>query len=93
MMIKEVQLSKKAKKDLLKVPFYIKDKLFRWMDLVNNEGLEEARKIKGYHDEPLKGMREGERSIRLSRAYRAIYVIIEKEKKFCEVREVNKHAY
>ena len=30
---------------------------------------------KGFHDEPLRGQRHGQRSIRLNRAYRAIYVI------------------
>ena len=33
--------------------------------------------VPGYHDEPLKGHRAGQRSIRLSRAYRAIYEIKE----------------
>jgi proteic killer suppression protein len=35
----------------------------------------EVRKIKGFHDEPLKGNRKRQRSIRLSKAYRAIYVV------------------
>ena len=38
-------------------------------------GLEEIRKIPGYHDEPLRGDRKGQRSIRLSRLWRAIYRI------------------
>lgn len=92
-MIKEVQISKSAKKFLLKVPKYIKDKFFRWMELVKDQGLEEARKIKGYHDEPLKGDRTGERSIRLSRSYRVIYIIIEEEIKYCEIKEIHKHDY
>ena len=37
-------------------------------------GIREIRKRKGYHDEPLKGKRKGQRSIRLSRAWRAIYI-------------------
>ncbi len=42
-------------------------------------GLSEVRKVPGYHDEPLKGQRKGQRSIRLSRSYRAIYVIEEEK--------------
>ena len=36
------------------------------------DGLEEVRKVPGYHDEPLKGDQAGERSIRLSRSYRCL---------------------
>ncbi len=42
---------------------------------VGHRGLSEVRKIPGYHDEPLKGKRKGQRSIRLNIAYRAIYAI------------------
>ena len=57
-------------------------------------GLRECRKYKGFHDEPLKGERKGQRSVRLSKAYRAIYVELENnEYKIIEVIEVNKHEY
>lgn len=56
-------------------------------------GTREARKIKGYHDEPLKGGRKGQRSIRLNKAYRAIYVEKNGEIDFIEIQEVNKHEY
>ena len=49
---------------------------------------------KGFHDEPLKGKRQGQRSVRLNRAYRAIYVEHETgEVELIEVLEVNKHEY
>jgi proteic killer suppression protein len=54
-----------------------------------------VRKVPGYHDEPLTGDRTGQRSIRLSRAYRAFYVI-ERDAvrvEFVHVTEVNKHEY
>ena len=64
------------------------------MDQVTDVGLREVRKIPGYHDEPLKGQRFGQRSIRLSKAYRAIYKIDRSgEIHFIEVIEVNKHEY
>ena len=89
-----VDLSKKAKDNLVKVPGHIKDKLLLWVDDVEREGLEKVRKIPGFHDEPLKGDRVGQRSIRLSKAYRAIYVEeANKEITIILVVEVNKHAY
>ena len=57
-------------------------------------GLEEVRKRPGYHDEPLLGDRRGQRSIRLNRSWRAIYVILSDGRiEFVEVQEVNKHEY
>ena len=57
-------------------------------------GLREIRKLPGYHDEPLKGDRLGQRSIRLNKAYRAIY-IQEKDGaiNLIIIEEVNKHEY
>jgi proteic killer suppression protein len=69
-----VFFSKGAKRDIQKIPAHILIKLRNWVDLVVHDGLLRARKIPGYHDEPLKGNRSGQRSIRLNQAYRAIYV-------------------
>ena len=89
-----VLLSKKAERDLKKVPYYIADKFQFWVDVVENEGLQESRKIKSFHDEPLRGKRQGQRSIRLSRAYRAIYRVDNQgTPEIVEVLEVNKHDY
>jgi proteic killer suppression protein len=57
--------------------------------------LDETKKIKGYHDEPLSGNRKGQNSIRLNQAYRAFYIISKdtKEIKIIEIIEVNKHEY
>jgi len=90
----DVKLTRRAKKDLKKVPLYIALKLQAWIDDIGHRGLREVRKIAGYHDEPLTGQRRGQRSIRLSQAYRAIYVVDEAHKiKFIEIVEVNKHDY
>ena len=78
----------------MKVPVYIAVKLKAWVDDVEKRGIEEVRKTKGYHDEPLRGKRKGERSIRLSVAFRAIYIIREdRDIEFISVEEVNKHDY
>lgn len=89
-----VILSKQAKRDLLKVPSYIAQKLLGWVEDVEYEGLSDVRKTPSYHDEPLKGDRIGQRSIRLSKAYRAIYIIDKDGKvEIATVLEVNKHDY
>lgn len=92
-MIRTVLLSVGAAKDLRKVPHFIRDKLLGWVGAVELSGLDEVRKIPGYHDEPLKGSRQGQRSIRLNRAYRAIYVVVQGDVQFVSVEEVNKHKY
>ena len=89
----DVRLSEKATKDLKKVPQYIAIKLYAWVEDVGERGLNEVKKIKGYHDEPLLGKRKGQRSIRLNKAYRAIYVIRAGVISFIEIQEVNKHDY
>ena len=93
-MVREVRISKTAEKQLRKVPRYVAEKLQLWALLVVAEGLAEARKVPGYHDEPLRGKRAGQRSIRLSRSYRAIYVELKDGTvEFAYVEEVSKHDY
>jgi len=92
-MINRVELTKQARKDLKKVPVHFLDKFETWVENVEEEGLVETRKITGYHDELLSGKRKGQRSIRLSRHYRAIYQVVKDSVEFCEVQEVNKHDY
>jgi proteic killer suppression protein len=92
-MITRVRLSRRAQKDLMSVPRHVAIKLGAWAEDVAARGLEEVRKVPGYHDEPLKGQRAGQRSIRLSRAYRAIYEIRRDEIEFVSVEEVSKHEY
>lgn len=94
MNIYKVILNKSAKKDLQKIPKHIMIKLFEWIEAVSHDGLLEVRKIPGFHDEPLKGNRSGQRSIRLSKSYRAIYEIGKnKQMEIVEIVEVNKHDY
>ncbi len=83
-----------ARKQLRRCPDHIVDKLETWSDAVEQRSLEEVRKIPGYHDEPLKGDRTGQRSIRLSKGYRAIYVVLkDRTVEFVQVEEVSKHEY
>ena len=90
----EVRLTKQALKDLDRVPLHIGDHLTAWIASIRKQGLELVRKIPGYHDEPLKGKRVGQRSIRLSRGYRAFYIIKKDNSiEFVSIEEVNKHQY
>ena len=91
--IYDVNLSTNAKKNLRKVPVYIVTKLQSWIDAVKHQGLNEVRKVPGYHDEPLQGKRIGQRSIRLNRSYRAIYSIQKDLIEFVEIEEVTNHEY
>jgi toxin HigB-1 len=86
--------SSKVEKQLRKVPDYIAEKFRAWARAVEEDGLPTVRRLPGLHDEPLKGDRQGQRSIRLNRAYRAIYVERDDgEVELVEVIEVNKHEY
>ena len=92
--IHKVVWQKPVSKQLERIPEHIAKKFYAWVVAVELAGLRTVRTNPGFHDEPLKGKRLGQRSIRLSRQYRAIYVerkdgIIE----FVEVIEVNKHEY
>ncbi len=92
--IYNVVLKKGLETHLRKLPKHIVNKLVAWVDAVGHDGLSVVRKVPGYHDEPLKGNRKGQRSIRLSKSYRAIYVINEDGKmEIVEIIEVNKHDY
>ena len=93
-MINIVEISKRAEKEILKLPNHIRTKLRLKVNDVERLGLNEVQKIPGYHDEPLKGERKGQRSIWLNIAYRAIYTIKDNGKiKFAYIEEVNKHDY
>lgn len=59
----EVLVSKKAQKDIKKLPLIIKIKFYTWVKLLDEHGLKQARKVKWFNDEALKGNRRGQRSI------------------------------
>lgn len=84
----------RVRKQLDRVPDFIKLKFYAWVALVELDGIRAVRQRPGFHDEPLKGDRLGQRSIRLNRAYRAMYVEWSGDDiELIEVIEVNKHEY
>ena len=89
-----ILIGNRAKKQLRKVPVHVVAKLKLWVNVVKTDGLSEVRKLPGFHDEPLKGKRRGQRSIRLSKSYRAIYTrTAEGGLEIVVVEEVSKHEY
>lgn len=93
-MLRRVEISRLCVKQLRKVPQHVVVKLLGWVRLVEMQGLEEARRIPGFHDEPLRGKLRGRRSIRLSRSYRAIYRIdADGRVEVVIVEEVTRHEY
>jgi len=92
--IVDVLLSKLANKQLRKTPKHIRRKLLAWIKSVRSDGLEDVRKQPGFHDEPLLGTRKGQRSIRLSIKWRAIYTLHDDGTiEFVLVEEVTPHDY
>lgn len=93
-MIRRVEITRRAEKQVRRLPPHIGEKLLHWVYFVREIGVEEVRKIPGFHDEPLVGRRRGVRSIRLSRGYRALYrLVCEGDAEVVSVEEVSKHVY
>ena len=90
----KVYWSKSVEKDLSRLPEFIRQKFRAWIVAVERGGMSAVRQLKGFHDEPLRGSRVGQRSLRLNRAYRVIY-IEQKDAQIhiAQVIEVNKHEY
>ncbi len=90
----DIRFSKLAEKQVRKIPLSIVKVLNIWIKSISEKGLSDTRKIAGYHDEPLSGKRNGQRSVRLNRSYRVIYEEDSDGKIILIViLEVNKHDY
>lgn len=58
-----------------KIPGVIVKKYELWKNIVFRHGPEKLKEFPGFHDERLKGAREGQRSSRLNLQYRVVYSI------------------
>ncbi len=74
------------------MPAPIVKKYELWKNLVFRHGPEKLREFPGFHDEKLKGGREGQRSSRLSLQYRVIYSV-ERSTVTVFVLEITPHVY
>jgi len=59
--IRSVEVSRLALKQLRKAPQHVAAKLLAWREDVEQRGVEEVRKVPGYNDHPLKGDLAGKR--------------------------------
>ena len=76
------------------IPVHIVNKFLKWKMDVQGHGIQEIRKIPGYHDEPIKGSETGRRSVRLSKAWRLFYIeTSDAEFHIVAVEEINHHEY
>ncbi len=89
----EVKLTSGAKKDLKGLAKNISESFQVWVKAVIRLGLSEASKGKGYNLENLKGKRQHQMSVRLSRGYRVIFTVRGGEIEVVTVEEVNNHKY
>lgn len=94
MMKCHISYSDIALKQKKKLPTQVNKKLLGWTELIGDQGIQKARQIPGYHDEPLKGRREGQRSIRLNRQWRLIYEETDTDRLLLiEIMEITPHEY
>jgi proteic killer suppression protein len=82
-----------VEKDLMKTPKALVIKFQKWVDDIEKYGLEEVRRVRGWHDHSVKGDRAGQRAIYLNKKWRAVYVLEGREVKIVKVIEVHPHEY
>ncbi len=83
-----------VKKSLRKVPYFIRDKVQVWADMVEKEGLPTVQKVGGFRDHMLKGNRKGQRSVYLNKKWRLIYTVNKEDQiNIIIVKEVIPHDY
>ncbi|MDE0119567.1 MAG: type II toxin-antitoxin system mRNA interferase toxin, RelE/StbE family [Bdellovibrionales bacterium] len=83
-----------VKKPLKKMPYFIRDKVQIWTDMVEKEGLPAVQKVRGFKDHILKGNRKGQRSVYLNKKWRLIYTLNkEGQINIIIVKEVIPHDY
>lgn len=75
-----------------KLPAQVVKKYELWKAIVFRHGPDKLREFPGFHDEKLKGDREGQRSSRLNIQYRVIYMV-EKDIVMVSVIDINAHKY
>ena len=82
----------KLGKIIAKLPLQVVKKYELWKNIVFRHGPDKLREFPGFHDEKLKGDREGQRSSRLNIQYRVIYYV-EKEIVTVYVIDITPHKY
>jgi len=87
-----IQEHYKLNKVVEKLPLQVVKKYELWKSIVFRHGPGKLKEFPGFHDEKLKGDREGQRSSRLNIQYRVIYSV-EKEIVTIYVIDILPHKY
>jgi len=88
----EIYEHRRVSKQLDSLPKDVLKRYEKWKDIVTISGPQGLRKIKGLHDESLRGEWKGHRSSQLNQQYRVIYRV-EKDKVLIQVINVTPHDY
>ena len=80
------------RKTAQKLPPRVLEKYEVWKEIIYRHGPHKFREFPGFHDEKLKGEREGERSSRLSLQYRVVYAV-EQDVVTVFVLQITPHKY
>ena len=88
----KIQEHRDIEKTCRKLPPQVVKKYELWKELVFRHGPEKLREFPGFHDERLRGARDGQRSSRLNLQYRVIYEV-EKDIVAVFVLEITPHKY
>ena len=75
-----------------KIPREVVRKYELWKNIVFRHGPEKLREFPGFHDEKLRGNREGQRSSRLNLQYRVIY-LVDRDIVTVYILEITPHKY
>ena len=87
-----LKANKSLEKSLKKIPLRIRKEYEIWKRIVEFQGLDGLKSIKGYHDEALKGKLDDLRSSRLNLKWRVIYKAA-KDQFEVYVIDINPHQY
>ena len=88
----EIYEHRSLSRQLKGAPQEVMKRYEKWKDILRLSGPEGLRKIKGFHDEALRGEWKGHRSSRLGLQYRVIYKTL-KSQVLIQVVNLNPHDY
>ncbi|MDH3457849.1 MAG: type II toxin-antitoxin system mRNA interferase toxin, RelE/StbE family [Gemmatimonadota bacterium] len=88
----EVLEHRRVARRVKKLPVEVLKRYEKWKDIVRISGPPGLRRIKGFHDESLRGEWKGHRSSRLGQQFRVIYRL-EAEEVLILVIDVTAHDY
>ena len=88
----EIYEHRRLSKQLKGAPQEVLKRYEKWKDIVRLSGPKGLRKIKGFHDEALRGEWKGHSSSRLGLQYRVIYKAL-KDQVLIQVVNLSPHDY